>query len=157
MKKQKYIVTKNMLNNIPLVSNGFLKVIIIIIFLAIYLLIEPVMGQQALELLLSVRSKYVMELYSSASTKKKALEEGNFPHAVLCAMVWQWFGYPWSVLKRLTTWGRNEMARDLKWNTPFHINNPCAPFTWRIKDQRLFLSSLLCFSSLGQFYLNLEH
>lgn len=76
-----------MLNNIPLVSNGFLKVIIIIIILAIYLLIEPVMGQQALELLLSVRSKYVMELYSSASTKKKALEEGNFPHAVLCAMV----------------------------------------------------------------------
>lgn len=45
------------------------------------------MGQQVLELLLSVRSKYVMELYSSASTKKKALEEGNFPHAVLCAMV----------------------------------------------------------------------
>lgn len=86
MKKQKYIVTKNMLNNIPSASNGFLKVIFFF-FLAIYLLIEPVMGQQVLELLLSVRSKYVMELYSSASTKKKALEEGNFPHAVLCAMV----------------------------------------------------------------------
>lgn len=58
MKKQKYIVTKNLPNNIPSVSNGFLKVI----FLAIYLLIEPVMGQ-ALELLLSVRSKYMLELY----------------------------------------------------------------------------------------------
>lgn len=112
MKKQICITTNDMLNSIPLVSKtmNFWR----FIFLAIDLLIKSMMGQD----LISTECEIKM-LYVCINTEVGCLKRDIF--LILFFVQWSVFGFPRSLLKIPTTWGR-KMARDLK---SFHLNNPC--------------------------------